>query len=294
MQIITRLAEISPRYDALLCDLWGCLHNGVTAFPEAVAALEGFRAGGGVVILLTNAPRPKADVEAQLARLRVPADAWDDIATSGDAARIALYRGMIGEKIHHIGPEKDLGLFSPPPEVEDPADIRRVPLEEAEGILCTGLVDDRSETPEDYRPTLLMAKQLGLKMLCANPDIVVHYGDTVLYCAGALARLYEEMGGEVLYFGKPWPPVYTLAQNRIAALGREIPDAGILAIGDGIDTDIRGGLGEGFDTLFITGGIAAAETATPSAPDGGPDPARLEALIRKAMIEPTFAMGHLR
>jgi len=192
-----------------------------------VAALRDFRAGGGVVILLTNAPRPKADVEAQLARLEV-----------------ALYRGMIGEKVYHIGPEKDLGLFTPPPEVDNPADIRRVPLKEAEGILCTGLVDDRTETPDDYRPALLMAKQLGLKMLCANPDIVVHYGDTVLYCAGALARLYEEMGGEVFYFGKPWPPVYTLARNRIAALGREIPDAGILAIGDGLETDIKGGLGK--------------------------------------------------
>ncbi len=294
MQIVPRLADIPARHEALLCDLWGCLHNGLRAFPEAVAALRDFRAGGGVVILLTNAPRPKADVEAQLARLGVPKDAWDDIATSGDATRIALYRGLIGEKVYHIGPDKDLGLFAPPPEVDNPADIRRVPLEEAEGILCTGLVDDRSETPDDYRPTLMMAKQLGLKMLCANPDIVVHYGDTLLYCAGALARLYEDMGGEVFYFGKPWPPVYTLARNRIAALGREIPDAGILAVGDGLETDIKGGLGEGFDTLFITGGIAAEETGTPPAPEARPDPARLEALIRKTMIEPTYAMGRLR
>ncbi len=294
MQILTRLSEILPRYDALFCDLWGCLHNGVAAYPAAVAALRAFRGKGGVVTLLTNAPRPKADVEAQLARLGVPADTWDDISTSGDATRIALYRGMIGEKVHHIGPDKDLGLFTPPPEVEKPAVIRRVSLDKAEGIICTGLVDDLNETPEDYRPTLLMARQLGLKMLCANPDIVVHYGNRELWCAGALARVYREMGGEVLYFGKPYPPVYQLALNRLDALGHNIPEAGILAIGDGLDTDIRGGMGEGYDTLFITGGLEAEGTATPPPPDGNPDPERLTALLQAANLSPTFAMGYLR
>ncbi|MFT4151876.1 MAG: TIGR01459 family HAD-type hydrolase, partial [Paracoccaceae bacterium] len=258
-RIIASLAEISADYDALFCDLWGCVHNGKTPFPAAVAALQRFRAQGGKVILLTNAPRPKPSVVAQIDAMGLPRDAWDDVVTSGDAAQYALVTGAVGRRVHFIGTERELSFFH-----DFAADLARVateqspveivPIDKAEGIVCTGLRDDHVETPEDYRGELLMAKTLGLPMLCANPDIVVHYGDKLLYCAGALAREYEGMGGTAFYFGKPHPPIYDMARRRLAALGG---GERILAIGDGPATDVLGGVTEGLDTIFVTGGIEA-------------------------------------
>lgn len=290
-RIIDTLAEISANYDVLLCDLWGCVHNGQTPFPAAVAALQAFRAGGGRVVLLTNSPRPRASVIAQLDRMGLPRDTWDEIVTSGDAAQAALMAGAVGTKVYHIGPEEHLGFFTDMAEdiPHNPA-ITRVPLVEAEGIVCTGPFDDMTETPEDYRATLLYAKTQGMKLLCANPDIVVDHGDKRIYCAGALAQAYDQMGGESLYFGKPHPPIYDLARSRIARLGRAVDESRILAVGDGIATDIKGAIGEGLDVLFVTGGLAALETATRHSPD----PEKLAALVTREMAEPTFAIGKLR
>lgn len=294
--IVASLAEIAPRYGAVFCDLWGCLHNGVAAFPAAVSALQAFRQGGGRVILVTNAPRPKPSVVKQLARLGVPDDAWDDVATSGDAAQHALLIGAVGRRVHHIGPEKDLAFFTDIPEdlraltAHEPP-IQRVPLAEAQGIVCTGPFDDRTDVPEDYRARFLLAKTMGLKLLCANPDLVVDLGDKRLYCAGALAQLYDQMGGTSLYFGKPHPPIYDLARRRLAALDGGLVDADILCIGDGIATDIKGGIAEGLDTLFITGGLAAeAFGPDPANPDAG----LLEAWLAEAGLDPLHAMGFLR
>ena len=175
-EIIRSLDEIDPGYSALYCDLWGCLHDGVRAFPAAVAALERFRAGGGRVVLLTNSPRPAGDVARQLDMLGAPRSCWDVIVSSGDAAQAAMAAGQFGRRVYHIGPERDLGFFRDAD--GRPFDIERVPLEEAEGIVCTGLFDDRRETPDDYRATILYGKTKGLKLLCANPDIVVDVGDT--------------------------------------------------------------------------------------------------------------------
>ena len=177
-------------------------------------------------------------------------------------------------------------MTSPP----RPAPYPRVPLAEAEGVVCTGLTDDLTETPDDYRAALLHGKTNGLPMLCANPDIVVDFGDKRLYCAGALAEAYEEMGGTVFYFGKPHPPIYDLARRRLATLagGRDMP---ILAIGDGITTDIQGGMSEDLDTLFVTGGIAATEFGPDPA---NPDPALLDAWLATRAASPTFAIGLLR
>lgn len=288
-RIILSLSDIAADYDALFCDLWGCLHNGIRAFPEAIAALKGFRAGGGKVVLLTNAPRPWREVEAQLATLDVPRDAWDAIATSGDSARLAMFQGVVGHRVYHIGEPRDLAFFEPIHLIENCPEIRRVPLAEAEGIVCTGPFDALAD-PAANRPDFLYAKQKGLKLLCANPDVVVDRGDQREWCAGALAALYTEMGGESLYFGKPHPPVYDLARRRLAELGTEIADSRVLAIGDGIHTDIQGALGEDIDSLFVTGGLAAAETRTSQQPD----PAALEAFIAREMVTPTFAMGQLR
>lgn len=295
-QIVPTLADLPRRYGALFCDLWGCLHNGVAPFPAAVAALQGFRAQGGIVMLLTNAPRPKSSVVKQLERLGVPTDCWDDIATSGDAAQAAMFAGAVGQRIFHIGPEKDNAFFT------DVADdlgvapdaltrITRVPLDQAQGIVCTGPFFDLTETPEDYRARFLMAKTMGLKMLCANPDIVVDMGETRIYCAGALAALYEDMGGTSLYYGKPHPPVYDLARNRLARLDPRLTDADILCVGDGIGTDVQGAVAEGLDSLFITGGLAAAEFG----PDTNhPDPVLLADWLARDGRQPTWAMGHLR
>lgn len=288
-RIINSLAEISAQYDALFVDLWGCVHNGVAALPEAVAALQEYRKDGGKVVLVTNSPRTREGVKKQLIHFGVPDDAWDTIATSGDSARSAMYRGVVGTQVWHIGPPTDLKFFEPPKIVEDPITINRVELEKAEGMVCTGPFDSLAD-PDVMRPQFLMAKQMGLKLLCANPDIVVDRGDQREWCAGALAKLYTEMGGESLYFGKPHPPIYDLARRRLAELGVDISDNRTLAIGDGILTDIAGAMGEDIDSLFISGGLAAEETKTVRQPDA----AALESYLKAEKSNPTYAIGHLR
>lgn len=288
-RIIDSLDEISHQYDALFVDLWGCLHNGLEPFPEAVAALQRYRASGGKVLLLTNSPRPRAGVEKQLQDMGVPDDAWDTIATSGDSARMAMFRGVVGQKVYFIGQDHDERFFDPLKLIEDPVEITRVPLREAEGIVCTGPFDPLAD-PAVNRPDFLYAKQKGMKLLCANPDIVVDRGERREWCAGALARLYTEMGGESLYFGKPHPPIYDLARARLSEAGINPANDRILAIGDGIATDIQGAQGEDLDSLFITGGLAAVETGTVRQPD----PDKLDAFLGGAQVTPTYAVGKLR
>ncbi|WP_424984869.1 TIGR01459 family HAD-type hydrolase [Microbulbifer sp. S227A] len=289
-QIISALSDVSDRYQALFVDLWGCVHDGVRAFPDAVAALRAYRENGGTVVLVTNSPKPRAGVREQLVTFGVPDDAWDSIASSGDSARSAMYRGTVGEKVWFMGEEeRDAGFFEPIGVVQNPVNITRVPLEEAEGIVCCGPFDALAD-PEVNRPQFLYAKQKGMKLLCANPDIVVDRGEVREWCAGALARLYTEMGGESLYFGKPHPPIYDLARRRLAEIDRMVPDSSILAIGDGIHTDILGASGEDIDSLFITGGLAARETRT----SGQPDPAALERYLQDQQMAPSYAIGFLR
>ncbi|ATG47726.1 TIGR01459 family HAD-type hydrolase [Celeribacter ethanolicus] len=288
-RLIRELSEISNEYDALFVDLWGCMHNGVTAFPEAVAAMQKYRAGGGKVVLVTNSPRPWRSVADQIAEFGVPDDAWDAIATSGDSARLAMYLGVVGQKVWHIGEMFEADFFQPMELLDAPLDVTVVPLEEAEGIVCSGPEDPLAD-PEIYRPQFLYAKQKGLKLLCANPDIVVDRGEVREWCAGALAALYTEMGGESLYFGKPHPPIYDLARRRLAQIA-QIDDNRILCIGDGIGTDVMGAIGEGLDVLFITGGLAAQEFG----PDPvNPDPMRLKMWLSEQNLSPTAAISFLR
>lgn len=294
-EIIRSLADLSGRYDAVFCDLWGCLHNGKTPFAAAVSALQGFRANGGRVVLVTNSPRPKSSVIKQLDAMGTPRDCWDVIATSGDAAQMGMLSGAVGRKVHHIGAVKDESFFTDFADdlaayAKTQAPIERVALKDAEGIVCTGLADDLTETPDDYRAALLLGKTLGLTMLCANPDIVVDMGDKRLYCAGALAQAYEQMGGTALYFGKPHPPIYDLARRRLGEVSG-LSDPQILCIGDGIGTDVQGGMAEGLDTLFITGGLEAERFG----PDvENPDPVALNAWLDARQMSSTFAMGRLR
>jgi HAD superfamily hydrolase (TIGR01459 family) len=258
--------------------------------------LQAFRAQGGVVVLVSNSPRPKPSVLDQLDRIGVPHDAYDDVVTSGDASQYAYFSGAVGTSVHHIGPmPKDDAFFT---EFADPAlaalamtnPVQIVPLDRAEGILCTGPNDEFNDTPSDYRAAFLLAKTKGMVMLCANPDIEVDYGDTRIYCAGALAQLYEEMGGKALYFGKPHPPIYDLARRRLADLADGISDDAILCVGDGINTDVLGAMQEGLDSLFLTEGLTAGQFGPAHALDTG----ALDTWLAGGARNPTFVMGHLR
>ena len=290
-RILQSLAEVSARYDVLLCDLWGCVHNGVAPFPGAVAALQGFRGQGGRVILITNAPRPARFVAEGLDRMGVPREAWDAIVTSGDAAQDAMFAGAVGRRLWHLGPQKDDGFFTEvPPEWQGRSHVELVPFDQAEGIVCTGPFDELNEVPEDYRARFLAAKTRGLPMLCANPDVVVDMGETRIYCAGALAALYEEMGGRTLYFGKPHPPIYDMARRRMAEFGLT-DDSRVLAVGDGINTDVAGAMGENLDVLFVSGGLAAEQFG---ADVENPNPDLLRAWLDARQQDPRYTIGRLR
>ena len=287
-RILQSLAEISASYDALFCDLWGCLHNGKQPYPAAVAALQAFRAQGGKVCLMTNAPRPNQYVVGQLDRMGVPRDAWDLVVSSGDAAQDAMFEGAVGRKVWHIGLAKDDGFFTDIPQshVDSPA-ISRVELSEAEGIVASGPFDELNETPEDYRDRFQDAIDRGLVMLCANPDLVVDMGDTRIYCAGALAEFYESMGGKALYYGKPHAPIYDRAR-QLMGLGS---DARCLAVGDGIDTDILGAMQQGIDSIFVTGGLAADAFGSDVE---NPDADKLRDWLDARDRSPAYAIGRLR
>lgn len=288
--IINNFSEISDQYDVAFVDLWGCIHNGITAFTDAVAAMQAYRKRGGVVVLVTNSPRPWDSVAKQIADMGVADDCWDAIATSGDSARAAMFRGIVGEKVYFMGETpRDDDFFKPLSIIENPVDIQKVPLDQAEGIVCCGPFDTQADVDVN-RSDFLYAKSNGLKLLCANPDIIVDRGETREWCAGALAALYTEMGGESLYFGKPHPPIYDLARRRYAALTGSLTDPRIIAIGDGIRTDILGAQQEDIDSLFITGGLAAEETKTVEQPVEE----ALTDYIQSEKVTPTYAIGFLR
>jgi HAD superfamily hydrolase (TIGR01459 family) len=289
---IARLGEISDRYDAIFCDIWGVLHDGVASFAEASTSLAAFRRRGGAVVLITNAPRPSSVIRGQLLKLGVSADAFDAVVTSGDVT-IRLIEERIDDPLLHIGPARDLSLF----QAAEAASGRRpafVSLEEARYSVCTGLRDDRVESPEDYEDELRAVGKRSLPMVCANPDIVIHRGDALVYCAGALARRYEEIGGAVVYAGKPHLPIYDRAiAEAERARGARIDRRRILAIGDGMKTDIAGAAAAGIDALFITGGIHRAALHG-EAHDSSADPDRLRRLCAEYSLWPIAAMSALR
>lgn len=290
-RIIDSLDQIAADYDTLYCDLWGCVHDGLRFYPAAVAALQRFRRNGGRVALLTNGPRPSSAVVEQLKAMGVPEDAHDVIVSSGDATQHVMLEGVAGYRVWHLGPAKDDTFFTDlPPDAPEGKSVVPVSFEEAEGIICTGLFDDLSETPEDYRAQLAEAAARDLPMLCANPDIVVDLGERRLYCAGALAALYEDLGGRSLYAGKPHAPIYDLARRRLEADGGASVGR-VLAIGDGPGTDVEGALANGLDALFVTGGLAQDQFG----PDvENPDPHRLDGWLRQRRLEPHYSIGRLR
>ena len=251
-EISDKAGQILGRYDALVCDVWGVVHDGRHAYPAAGEALARFRAGGGTVVLLSNSPMPSQAVLGVLDEKGVRRDGFDAIVTSGDIARSFLTEQQ-STRVYHLGPERDLVLF-------DGTALKLVSLEASEAIVCTGFVDDRKHTGETYRPLLEKAHALGLQLVCANPDLVVDVGNIRLPCAGTLAALYETIGGEVIWAGKPHASAYQRVFETISRLrGEPVSKHRILAIGDALRTDIAGAAQAGLEAIFITQGIHCDE-----------------------------------
>ncbi len=285
-QIIQTIADISAPYTAVLCDLWGCLHDGIRPFDAGLDALQTLCTQGKSVWLLTNSPRPSPDVIHQLDAIGVTRDLYHGVISSGDAAIAEVANGTYGSHIYHLGPARDLPFFKT-------LDVTLTTQDHADAIICTGLINDETETPDDYKTALLDAKNRNLPMLCANPDIIVDQGDKRIFCAGALAAAYDKIGGRVDYAGKPHAPIYRLALARLTETHQDITPANILCIGDGIHTDIAGATAQSMPSVFITGGLAARQTYTRANPLSNPNPAKLgEFLINQP--RPTYAIGHLR
>jgi HAD superfamily hydrolase (TIGR01459 family) len=252
LRFAERLRDLVGEVDVVLSDIWGVVHNGLEAFPEACEALHRFRKQGGTVILITNAPRPADSVQRQLRKFDVADETYDAIVSSGDLTR-HFVANHPGRKVFWLGPERDNSIYRG-------LDPVLAPLEQADYIVCTGLIDDETESAEDYRPMMLQARERKLPLICANPDIVVERGDRLIYCAGAVAELYRELGGEVVFYGKPHRPIYERAMELAAErLGRAVQPSRVLAIGDSVRTDLTGAHGFGIDCLFVTRGIHAED-----------------------------------
>lgn len=277
------LSALSDRYDVVLCDVWGVIHNGVRSYPEACEALTKWAQTQGPVVLISNAARPSAAVVPQLDGLNVPRSAWNRFVSSGDATR-ALLSDYAGTKVWKIGPDRDTPLW-------EGFDLTLAAPEDADFILCSGLYDDETEVPEQYRDRLKVAADRGLLFICANPDRVVQRGDKLIFCAGALADLYESLGGEVAMAGKPYAPIYELALAEAAQLlGRPVDRDRVLCIGDGVITDVKGAHDQKLACLFIAKGIHG-ETAI--GPDGQLIPDAVQALLDAEAVGATHAIGDL-
>lgn len=280
-RMIASLEEASGRYGVLLCDVWGVVHNGETAFAEAAEALAAARARDIAVVLITNSPRPHQGVEAQLRALGVPDEAWDRVVTSGDVTRDLIAAGP--RRVFHLGPDQDHAIFHG-------LDVELVEDFEADAVVCTGLFNDEVETPETYADLLMRLRSRNLPFICANPDIVVERGDRLIWCAGALARDFTQLGGRTLIAGKPHAPIYEAALKAATeVLGREVSRSEVLGIGDGVMTDVKGAADNGIDALFISGGIHARDYGDTLSPD----PVKLAAFLEKHGYRPVASMPRL-
>jgi HAD superfamily hydrolase (TIGR01459 family) len=280
---IERFEPLAGDYDVLFCDVWGVVHNGMAAFPQACDALMRFRGGGGTVILITNAPRAGAAVARILDRLDVSREAYDAITSSGDVTR-GIVASRLPQAVFHLGPQRDLSIFNG-------LGVSFAPLESADYVVCSGLFDDTTETPESYRDMLAAMRARSLFMVCANPDVVVERGDTLVYCAGALADAYAALGGEVLYCGKPHAPIYQAALATAAASrGDKAPSRKrVLAVGDSVRTDLTGAAAFGLDCMFVTSGVHAEQYGSREAPDLD----ALRAMFAAAGVAPKAVMREL-
>lgn len=281
-ETISSLAELDGRYAAIFCDVWGVVHNGEVAFAEAGRALIAAREKGRAVVLLTNSPRPNDGVEAQLHALGVPGEAWDRIVTSGDVTRDLIAAGP--RRVFHLGPDRDYPIF-------EGLDVELVEEFEADAVVCTGLFDDDTEEPEDYTELLTRLRMRNLPFICANPDVVVERGEKIIWCAGALARDFAQMGGRTLIAGKPHAPIYEAALKAAAiVVGRAVERAEVLCVGDGVMTDIKGAADNGLDALYVSGGVHAREHGDVLEPDAE----LMAAFLGRHGYRPVATMPRLR
>jgi HAD superfamily hydrolase (TIGR01459 family) len=274
--LIPHFSTLAPHYGVLLCDVWGVVHNGVAAYPDPCEALMRARKAGAKVVFITNAPRPNDVVARQIAALGVPRESYDAIVSSGDVTR-SVIKERAGQSVFHMGPKRDHEIFTG-------LDVEFAPLSSADYVVCSGLNDDDTDTPEDYRASLESMLARKVFMVCGNPDVVVERGDKLVYCAGAVADLYAGMGGEVLYAGKPYRPIYEMALAKAkAAAGKDVALNRVLAIGDSVRTDFTGARGFGVDFLFVMSGIHADEAgdalAAKFAAGGGAPKAAMRDLV---------------
>ena len=277
---IESFREIGGLYDVALCDVWGVLHNGVSTYKEASIALEAARGEGMTVVLITNSPRVAPRVVEQLRVIGVPDSAYDRIVTSGDVTRSLIAEGP--KKVFLLGPERDIGIL-------EGLDVQRVEADEAESIICTGFFDDETETPDDYTDMLTAWSARKVPLICANPDLVVERGHRMIPCAGAMAAYYERLGGQTRIAGKPHRPIYEAALAAAREVRSEFPLSRVVAIGDGMPTDVRGALDYGLDLLYISHGIHAREYVV----DGHTDEAALGAFLAREQASPKWWMPRL-
>ena len=292
--IVSSFEQISNRYKSVFCDLWGCLHNGKESFHKSLEALLNFKENGGVVILLTNAPRPSEAVTKQIELLGITKSYFDGIVTSGDAAQLGLFSGTFGSKVFHIGAKRDLSFFEVSPDLlSRPIDVNFVDISKASSIVCTGLFNDLIDEPSDYDQIISEGISRQLPFLCANPDIQVDFGHQRLWCAGAIAARYEKAGGTSLYFGKPHKPIYDLALKRLHEINPSVTKSEIICIGDGIFTDVLGGISFGLETLFVSGGLSGQDTGTTNGAHS-PNEEKLTRFFKKVNVIPTSTIGYFR
>ncbi|NUS71749.1 MAG: TIGR01459 family HAD-type hydrolase [Ensifer adhaerens] len=277
---INSFREIAKRYDVVLCDVWGVLHNGVQAFASACEALAEARAAGLTVVLITNSPRPSPMVKVQIRSLGVPDEAYDRIVTSGDVTRALI--AAADKKIFFIGAERDLPLL-------EGLGTQIVSSEDAETVVCAGFYDDETETPEHYRATLTGLAKRKIPFICANPDLVVERGHRLIPCAGAIAKLYEELGGEARIAGKPYIAIYRASLGEAKAARGAVDLTRVIAVGDGMPTDVKGAQDAGLDLLYISAGIHAQEYMNESRTDE----AKLAAFLKKEGASPKYWMPRL-
>jgi HAD superfamily hydrolase (TIGR01459 family) len=291
-RLIAGLAEVADRYDVVLSDVWGVVHNGATAFAAAADALRRFRAKGGAVVLITNSPAPSRIVRAQLDSLGAPRDAYDGIISSGDVT-ISLLMERPGQSLFHIGAAQETGLFDEVAALRGEAP-RQAPIESADFVLCTGFIDFWRETPRDYDARLNRIYDRRLDFICANPDLVVEVDGVMSYCAGAIAERYSRLGGKVIQAGKPFAPIYELAlavANQ--ARGLEADRSRVLAIGDAMRTDIKGAADQGFDSVLVTSGIHREDLHSISEDGDSIDAAALRQFVDAAALRPSAAIAKL-
>jgi HAD superfamily hydrolase (TIGR01459 family) len=281
-QPLAALADIAADYDALFCDIWGVVHNGRRLYPGVAAALAAYRAGGGRVVLITNAPKPRDPIPGQLDRIGLPRDCWDAIVTSGDAIRAELAARAPGP-VYKIGPAEDADLWAG-------LDLERAEIDAARFIAISGLNDPLGETPDAYRSILDAALARDLEMLCANPDIMVRVGERLVWCAGGVAQIYEQLGGRVVMAGKPFSAIYRLARQELVQVSaKHIADARILCVGDGVGTDVLGAQNEGLDCLFIASGLHGDALMT----HGALDPAKVDVALAQGGVAAKYVMAGL-